>query len=197
MATVRDVEPEALDSHRAGVRAIVELAGSLGQQDWSRRSGCGDWTGLDLAGHVLTVITLWDHILDRALAGDGSTEFPWDQFDAWNANALAALPSATGPERIEEFAGKADDFYRRLEASPDVEFGTPAKTLLNREITTEVFTSYALLEWHLHAHDLAVSAGSAYQPAKIAPLARAVRVMLPTLPDDTDLPWSLMIAGRP
>jgi uncharacterized protein (TIGR03083 family) len=197
VVTVGEIEAEALRSHDAGVQAIVELAGSLSQRDWSRPSGCGAWTSLDLAGHVLTVINLWDHILDRALAGDESTEFPWDQFDAWNAKALADLPAATGPERIEEFAGRADHFYNRLAAAPDVGFGTPAKTLLQCDITTSVFTSYALLEWHLHAHDLAVAAGTAYHPEEMDPPVRAVRVMFPSLPNDRDVNWNVMIAGRP
>ena len=96
VGTVGEVEPEGLRCHRAGVQALVEIAGSLNEPDWTRPSGCAGWTGADLAGHALTVINLWDHILDRAFAGDDSIEFAWDHFDTWNADALARLPDAWG-----------------------------------------------------------------------------------------------------
>jgi uncharacterized protein (TIGR03083 family) len=196
--TVGQVEPDGIRSHEAGVQAIVNIAESMGATDWTRPSGCKGWNGQDLAGHVLTVMRLWDHMLDRALDGDGSLEFPWDGFDAWNAQALCELPDRSGRGRVQEFASRSAAFYDRLAAAPpETVYGTPAATFLGHTVPLGEFAAYAALEWHVHAHDLAISAGVEYHPTDMVPINRAIHLWIASIPADHDVPWTSFVAGRP
>jgi hypothetical protein len=136
-------------------------------------------------------------MLDRALVGDGSLEFPWDHFDAWNARALSELPDGSGLARVRDFASQAAVFYERLAAAePDLIYGTPATTFLGHTVTLAEFAAYAALEWHLHAHDLAVSAGVEYHPADMAAMNRAVHMWMTSIPADYHVPWSMFVSNR-
>jgi hypothetical protein len=101
-----------------------------------------------------------------------------------------------GPERIRAFADRSYEFYDRLAAADaDMGFGTPAVTLLQRDVTIGLFASYACLEWHLHAHDLAVSAGVTYQVADMTPIRRALDIVIPGIAEDLQVSWSECVAG--
>jgi uncharacterized protein (TIGR03083 family) len=197
VVTVSQAEPDGIRSHQTGVQAIVSIAESMDAADWARPSGCKGWTGKDLAGHVLTVIRLWDQMLDRALIGDGSLEFPWDHFDAWNARALSELPNDSGIVRVRDFASRAAAFYERLAAAePGLIYGTPGTTFVGHTVTLAEFAAYAPLEWHLHAHDLAVSAGVEYHPADMTAMNRAVHLFIASIPADYEVPWNMFVSGR-
>jgi hypothetical protein len=84
----------------------------------------------------------------------------------------------------------------RLAAAPsNTVYGTPATTVLGHTVTLAEFAGYAALEWHSHAHDLAVSAGIDYYPKEMAPIKRALHRCIPSIPADR-VSWARIVAGR-
>ena len=63
---------EVLEMFDDAVGAFVTEAGRV--DDWDRPA-CGNWTGTELARHVLSVIGWYHDWLDRAEAGDSSPAF--------------------------------------------------------------------------------------------------------------------------
>ena len=61
-----------LTQYDDGVVAIGRVVEQWDDEQWSRPA-CGDWSGTDLAGHLVTVIGWYHSWLDCALAGDASS----------------------------------------------------------------------------------------------------------------------------
>jgi hypothetical protein len=142
----------------AGVDAVRTTTATFSDADWSRPA-CGTWSATDVAGHLVTVIGWYHDWLDRAEAGDASPAFGADELDDRTASALAALPAGSGPERVLAFASRADLYRGRLRSTWDLPFGYPRGT-----VTAGLHAALAGWEWHVHAWDLATSAGTSHRP---------------------------------
>jgi uncharacterized protein (TIGR03083 family) len=142
-----------------GVDALARVVEGWGERQWET-GACGDWSGTDLAGHVLTVIGWYHSWLDRAENGDATPAFPIGQLDEQTARSLADLADRTGPERIAAFAREARRYATRLETHWDLPFGYPRGT-----VTAGLHAALAASEWHLHAWDFARAAGADHLPA--------------------------------
>lgn len=180
-----------------GVEAIERIAARLEPSDWNAPSGCEGWSARDLAGHVLVVASWWHDWLDRAEAGDSEPPFHWNDVPARNDEALAALPPASGPERIARFAERARAYADRVPAAWDLRFGCPPATVSQAEVTVGLHFGLAPAEWHLHAWDLAARHGETYRPAAPEVIFEGLRAVFPIPPLDGDA-WDnvLLVSGR-
>jgi uncharacterized protein (TIGR03083 family) len=151
-------DAEVLGLYRSGVEAIGRLVEGWPEEQWARPA-CGEWTGTDLAGHLVTVIGWYHSWLDCALAGDASAPFPIGDLDARTATALAALPAGSGPDRVATFVTEAERYATRVAGHWDVPYGYPRGT-----VTTGLHAGVAAVEWHVHAWDLAHAAGGDHTP---------------------------------
>jgi len=142
-----------------GVDAVIEITAGFDDEQWAGPV-CGDWSGTDLAGHLVTVSGWYHEWLDRGLDGIAEPVFPITELDAHTSEALAALPPGSGPERIETFADSAERYVLRLAQHWDVPFGYPRGT-----VTAGLHAGVAAVEWHVHAWDFAHAAGLEHVPA--------------------------------
>jgi hypothetical protein len=149
---------DVLPLYRDGIGGVVAAVDGWDDERWAALA-CGQWSALDLAGHLLAVAGWYHDWLDRAQAGDSAPAFDIDDLAAQNDHALAALAPATGPERIAAFEESALRYADRLPACWDLPFGYPRGT-----VTAGQHAALACTEWHLHAWDLATSAGRDHRP---------------------------------
>jgi len=153
---------------------------------WHRRA-CGDWSAVDLAGHLVCVIAWYHEWLDAAARGECRPPFDEAHLADQNAAALLQLELGSGPERIEHFVSEAKRYAARLPEARDLRYGYPYGT-----VTAGLHAGVAACEWHLHAWDLTdgkhrpsdpaalfVAVGSAMTAAKGGLAARAGRVLVP------------------
>ncbi len=148
----------------SGVDAVVGAVDGWTDADWALPA-CGVWTGTDLAGHLVSVIGWYHDWLDRAVAGDAAPAFPIAELDTQTAASLAALPTGTGPDRIDAFRTAAQRYAARLVDRWDLPYGYPRGT-----VTAGLHAGVAAVEWHIHAWDLVRSAGGTYAPAEASNL---------------------------
>jgi hypothetical protein len=109
---------------------------------------------------VLVVARWYHEWLDRAEQGTRGRPFPYDEMAARNAAALAALPPATGPERVAEFAATATAYAERLPSAWDLPYGFPYGT-----VTAGVHAGAAASEWHVHCWDLGRAVAATHRPS--------------------------------
>lgn len=103
----------------------------------------------------------WYHAwLDRAEGGEASPPFDAGELAARNELALEALAETSGPAALEIFVTRARSYRERLPAAWDLPYGYPRGT-----VTAGLHAAVAACEWHLHAWDLARSAGSGHRPS--------------------------------
>lgn len=155
---------QVLTLYRDGVGAIGRRVEPWDDAQWDRPA-CGEWTGTDLAGHLVTVIGWYHSWLDRALAGDASPAFPIADLDAQTAASLAALPAGSGPDRIATFTAEAERYAVRVAEHWDVLYGYPRGT-----VTAGLHAGVAAVEWHVHAWDFARATGGDHTPSDPAAL---------------------------
>lgn len=186
-----------LGIYREGVDAIERITARFSPDDWEKPSACEGWRAVDLAGHVLAVANWWHAWLDRAEAGDASPPFHWNDLAVKNAEALAALPPATGRERIAEFAERARAYAERARAAGDLPFGCPPGTISQTPMTVGLHFRVAPAEWHLHAWDLAHTLGEAHRPSAPGTIFEGLRAVFPIPPLEGDA-WeaALLASGR-
>ena len=156
------VDDRVVESFLAGVTAVSGAVEGWADADWARPA-CGIWTGTDLAGHLVTVVGWYYSWLDRALAGDASPAFPADELTIQTAAALDTLPSGSGPDRVAEFDRTARRYAARVVDAWEVPYGYPRGT-----VTAGLHAALASWEWHVHASDLARTAGRDHRPADAA-----------------------------
>ena len=161
-----------LSLYKEGVDALVDMAGRLGEDDW-QRTATDQWTAADLAGHLLVVARWYHEWLNRAEMGARGRPFPYDELPARNAASLAALPPATGPERVAEFAATATAYAARLPAAWDLPYGFPYGT-----VSAGVHAGAAAGEWHLHCWDMGRAVGATHRPSDPALLYEGVGTSL-------------------
>lgn len=184
---------DVLAAFADGLHAVARAA--AGVLDWSASTPCVRWRAVDLAGHLLAIAGYYSRLLDAAAAGRPSTGLPRG-IDLQNMNDrdLAALPDASGPERIATFLSLARDYGHRLEAADWQQVLGQWNGL--GPLTLAEHTGLAVIEWHLHAWDLARSAGHDHRPADPATVAAGRAVLPEPLPAGD--PWlaTLTWAGR-
>jgi uncharacterized protein (TIGR03083 family) len=152
-------QDEVLRLYDEGVEAFARLAGALAGEDWVRQA-CGDWSAAALTRHLAAVAGWYHEWLDRAERGDASPPFPGGELAAQNELALESLADTPGPAALELFVTRARTYGDRLPASWDLPYGYPRGT-----VTAGLHAAMAATEWHLHAWDLARSAGSGHRPS--------------------------------
>jgi len=152
-------QADVLAQYREGVDAVVATVAGWDDAQWAEPA-CGEWSGTDLAGHLVTVIGWYHSWLDRGLAGDLDPVFPIAALDTETVAALAALPARSGPARIDEFRASADAYAARLGEHWDAPFAYPRGL-----VTAGLHAGVAAVEWHIHAWDLAQAAGGDHEPA--------------------------------
>lgn len=144
---------------------MAQVTEGWSEDQWGQPA-CGEWTGVDLAGHLVTVARWYHRWLDRAEAGDSAPPFPADVLGARTAEALAQLEPGTGPERVDTFTREAEAYAERLPATWLLPYGYPFGT-----VTAGLHAGVATVEWHIHAWDLARAAGADHRPADAQALA--------------------------
>jgi len=152
-------QADVLAQYREGVDAVVATVAGWDDAQWAEPA-CGEWSGTDLAGHLVTVIGWYHSWLDRGLAGDLDPVFPIAALDTETVAALAALRAGSGPARIDEFRASADAYAARLGEHWDAPFAYPRGL-----VTAGLHAGVAAVEWHIHAWDLARAAGGDHEPA--------------------------------
>jgi len=149
---------DVLPVYRDGVESVASVVREWDLTDW-QRPACGDWTGEDVAAHLLGVVRWYHAWLDRALAGETNPPFPVTDLALENARTLEAIEPGPAPERLVEFRAEAERYARRLADTWDLEYGYPYGT-----VTAGLHAGVAAAEWHLHAWDLATAAGADHRP---------------------------------
>lgn len=164
------------ESYEESLRTFVDLHPRI--TDWDVPTPCGNWTLIDLSGHLLTIIRYWHRLLNAAEAGQHFVGLPRGQeLAAMNATDLAQLRENSGPERTERFLELAGDHLRRIErADWDVILGEWSGL---GPLTVGEHSGVAIGEWHVHAWDMARSLGIDHRPTDdviVAEGNQAVRV---------------------
>ncbi len=168
---MKPLEPEVvLGQFDEGVAQIVSLAGEREGRAW-HKTVVGDWSAHELARHLLAVSDWYHEWLDRAEAGDSTSPFPAKQLDNRNELAVLDLGHLDGPEAIDRFAVRANNYRQRLahlaaDGSWDMPYGCA-----NGRSTVGGHAGIAAAEWHLHAWDLSVGQ---WQPSSPQTLYLAV-----------------------
>lgn len=160
---------QVIDQFDEGVAAIAHHASQREGRAW-HKTVVGEWSAHELARHLLAVASWYHEWLDAALAGNSSPPFPLKQLDGRNELAVLDLRHLEGPEAIEQFVSRADDYAARLRAAAPTDWATPYG-LANGVSTVGGHAGIAAAEWHLHAWDLS---GGAWSPSDPAGLYLAV-----------------------
>ena len=182
------VDPDVRDAYEDGVDAVRLAATTV--DDWSTPTRCAGWRAVDLAGHLVLVVRMYDEHLARAAAGGVARFESAAKRRERNEADLRSLPPSTGPQRIGAFLDTARAYLRRVEASPGLRYRREDHVL-----TAAEHLSSAAIEYHLHAWDL--------DPTRPAPPSAALLVAewarhLPFPIDRGGDPWRalLVASGR-
>lgn len=170
-------------SYDAGVRAVERITSVT---EWDAPTPCGEWRAVDVVGHLLAITLYYHRLLDAASAGEPLRDLPrGSELAAMNAADLDALTEADGDTRAREFVIQADAYADRLRS--------PQWTVTLGEwsglgaLTLAQHTGVVLGEWHVHAWDLARSAGLDHRPDDAVIVATGQEIVLRgTGPGD---PW--------
>ncbi len=170
-------------------------AASTAISDWTLATPCSDWDAQALAGHLLAIVRYYHRLLDASLSDGPLFDLPRGQALAqMNAAGLASLPSESGPRRIAKFVEEAGHYRRRLETIDwHRTFGSWESV---GPLTVAEHTGLAVVEWHVHAWDLAVANGQNYRPLSADVLVRAASVLSGQLPPGDRWIALLHWAGR-
>jgi len=166
-------EPDQSESAKSAVLACyaegVAAIGALGARvsDWESPTPCGEWTALDLAGHLLAIVRYYHRLLDAVGVGRPLVGLPrGSDLAAMNANDLVELDVAGGSERVEIFCDLSEQHLRRLwDAEWDDGWDATLGTWSGLgDLTVGQHTGVAIGEWHVHAWDLARASGGDHRP---------------------------------
>jgi hypothetical protein len=183
-----------LDVHRAGIDAIADITGRFEDHDWQLPTPCDEWTACDLAGHVITVTTMWHEALDDASAGIATPRWRWTDMARHNTEYLAALPDESGPERIGHFVDLASKWCDRVaETDPDLPIPVAVQDVCPLPLTVATFAWLAGGEFHVHAWDFAQTIGADYgSPLHARSILDARSALWGVVSTHGD-PWELVI----
>lgn len=158
------LEPvQVIAQFEEGVAAIADHARGREGRAW-HKTVVGEWSGHELARHLVAVTDWYHEWLDSALDGDATQPFPTKQLDGRNELAILDLRDLDGPEAIEQFVGRASDYADRLRAAVSSDWAT-SYGFANGVSTVGGHAGIAAAEWHLHAWDLSGGAWSPTDPA--------------------------------
>lgn len=153
-----------------GVAALVEQASQREGRAW-HKTVVGEWSAHELARHLVVIADWYHEWLDAALAGDGSQPFPSKQLDGRNELAILDIRDVDGPDAIEQFAERANDYAERLRAAVVADQWSTTFGFANGVSTIGGHAGIAAAEWHLHAWDMS---GGVWTPSNPAELYLAV-----------------------
>jgi hypothetical protein len=185
--TVERTPPDrdrVLESYRDGVAAIRSLAAEC--TDWNASTPCPEWQAIDLAGHLRCLAENYleylqdapESRLSKLFAQDAASAVLIRQQARQNAAEIAVLPPEPGPDRIMSFVVSAGAYADLI---PDA-WDRTHLIYRGTKYTVGDHAGAACLEWHLHAWDLARSAGRDYRPRDVEMLVAAWRWGVPHLP---------------
>jgi len=187
---VKPSRENVLAAYANGLQAVETVAARV--IDWSAPTPCRQWQAIDLAGHLLTVARYYHDLLDAAEAARPRTRLPIGaELASMNARELTALPPGPGPERIAIFLRLARHYGHRL-AEADWHLTLGDWDGLGT-MSVARHTGLAIGEWHIHAWDLARSAGRDHRPDDAVTVA-AARSVLPESSPEGD-PWLTTLIG--
>ena len=162
-----DLEPtEVIELFDEGVKAIAEAAANREGRAW-HRTVVGEWSAHELARHLAAVADWYHDWLDHAEAGDASQPFPTKQLDGRNELAVLDLDHLAGPEAIERFVSRANEYRDRLRAMADSGRWDVPYGFAHGTTTVGGHAGVAAAEWHLHAWDLASHDHTPTQPERL------------------------------
>ncbi len=177
-----------------GLRAVAAAARHVA--DWSAATPCDQWQAVDLAGHLLAIARYYHCLLDDAEAGRPRSGLPTGRrLESMNAQDLIALSPGRGPDRVAAFLHVAGHYGQRLdEADWDMVLGEWDGV---GPLTVLQHTGLVIGEWHIHAWDLARSAGCDHRPADPPTVAAGRARLSGAIQDNEDL-WvaTLISSGR-
>ena len=200
-ADLRSVDAPA--AYHDGIAAIIKIAGQCTAADWAAPTSCPEWRAADLAGHLRCIADDYHEYLDDArvsrlarLMGTGAhAEAIARKLARQNAAELAALPEVPPQEHIAAFAESALRYAARL--GPLLRL--PHHSYRGRVITVAGMAGLAIVEWHVHAWDLASAIGEVYRPPDPEAVLAAWLSGMPHLPLRADVdPWLAVLrsSGR-
>jgi uncharacterized protein (TIGR03083 family) len=170
----RSVRQRITASYEESLRAFAALCPGI--TSWDAPTPCGNWSLMDLSGHLLTIARYWHRLLDAAEAGQHCVDLPrGEDLAAMNARDLANLGASSGAERMEGFLDLAGDHLRRIKhADWDVLLGEWSGL---GPLTIGQHSGVAIGEWHVHAWDVARSLGIDHRPTDDVVIAEGNRVV--------------------
>ena len=148
-----------------GAAAIADLAAKREGRAW-HKTVVGEWSGHELARHLVAVVGWYHEWLDAALAGDASQPFPAKQLDGRNELAVLDLTDLEGPAAIEQFVNQANHYGERLRSAASQDWATPYG-FAHGVSTVGGHAGIAAAEWHLHAWDLSGGSWSPSDPSEL------------------------------
>jgi uncharacterized protein (TIGR03083 family) len=156
-------------AYQAGIAAIVEFAAHFSAHTWNAQTPCPEWRAADIAGHLRCITDDYHEYLDEApvsrfsrlMATGAQGEKIERKLARQNAAELAALPDVPPAVHISAFAESAARYVCRLGPL----LALPHHSYQGRVITVAGMGGMALVEWHVHAWDLAWALGESYRPA--------------------------------
>jgi uncharacterized protein (TIGR03083 family) len=194
---------DAPAAYHDGIRAIVKLAGQFSGQGWNAPTPCQEWRAADLAAHLRCIADDFHEYLDdapvsrlsRLMATGAHPDTIQRKLARQNAAELAALPEDPPERHITAFTDSALRYAARL--GPLLRL--PHHSYRGRVITVAGMAGMAIVEWHVHAWDMAVALGDDYRPADPEAVLAAWLAGIPQLPVRTDAdPWRAVLrsSGR-
>lgn len=180
--------------HRAGIAAIADITSRYDAHQWQLPTPCDEWTAVDLAGHVITAATMWHEALDDATTGIETPRWRWADMSRHNTEYLAALPEASGPDRINDFVDLASRWCDRVaDTDPELPMPVAVQDVCPVPLTVATFAWLAGGEFHVHAWDFARTIGAHYRsPSHARSIVDARSTLWGLVRADGD-PWDLVI----
>lgn len=156
-------------AYHDGIRAVIRIAGRFTSATWSATTPCPEWRAADLAGHLRCIADDYNEFLDdapvsrlsRLMATGAHPDTIERKLARQNAAELAALPEDPPERHIAAFTESALRYAARL--GPLLQL--PHHSYRGRVITVAGMSGVAIVEWHVHAWDLASALGDDYRPA--------------------------------
>ena len=184
-------DPEAvLSSYSEGVCAIERAAAVT--VDWEAPTPCGEWRVVELVGHLLAIVRYYHRLLDAASAGRPLIELPrGGRLAAMNADDLSGLSETEGAERSRRFVHEARGYATRRR---DIDWSLTLGVWSGLgPLSVGEHTGVVLGEWHVHAWDLARSAGIDHRPSDAEMIANEQQAVLRAA--DPGGPWIAVLRG--
>jgi hypothetical protein len=111
-----------------------------------------------------------------------------------NAKMMVALPDGSSHDRIEAFVSGANEWLDGVAlANSDAPMPVAAQDVAAVPITVALFAWMAGVEWHIHAWDLARSAGRDYRTPHARTIWEAMMAVRGVDDPGTDDPWQALL----